>query len=232
MLEVLLGRPDRHRLLRRIGGRLRQAPGTHDRTTGDLPGPATDQRRRRRGRGRVDRDDPRHRVDEPAVDPARARFRARRHLRAADRWRRRPGVDLAAQRLHRSRGRGLGLHARLEPVDRRRHARRRLGYLAHAPHEQGHGSQPLQRALLGLRLGRDRQRRDDPRRRTQRAFRHARGHRHPAGLLLARRDHPRLRTRRRPGPARAARTGRAVGVQGHRGLLRHPPGRRSHARVT
>ena len=81
------------------------------------------------------------------------------------------------ERLHRPRGRGLGIHARFEPADRRGNAGRRLGYLAHAPHEQGNGPKPVQRPVLGLRLGRHRQRCDDARRRSQRAIGHTRGHR-------------------------------------------------------
>ncbi len=86
-----------------------------------------------------------------------SRVRLGHRLRPADRWRRRAGLDLAAQLLHWSRGRGLGLHAGIEPAHRGGNPRGRLGYLAHASYEQGHGPQPLERAVLGLRLGHHRQ---------------------------------------------------------------------------
>ena len=54
----------------------------------------------------------------------------RRAVRAADRRRRHAGRDLAAERLHRARGRGDRLRAREQRPDRERHARRRLGHAA------------------------------------------------------------------------------------------------------
>ena len=59
----------------------------------------------------------------------------------------------------------------------------------------------------------------------------ARGHRRPAQLRQPRRHHPGLRAGGRPGPARGARARRGARGQGHRGVLRHPPGRRADARA-
>jgi hypothetical protein len=113
-------RAHRYRVVRRFGHCLCETAGVDDRPSRDLPGPADPERRLWRRGARADHHDPGDELDRALVDPAGAGLHPGHRLRAAHRWCRRAGVDLTAQRVHRSRGRGLGLHARLEPADRRR----------------------------------------------------------------------------------------------------------------
>ena len=62
------------------------------------------------------------------------------------------------------------------------------------------------------------------------AGRDPRGHRGAAGLRPQGGDHPGLRAGRGPGPAHGPGAGRPADGPGGGGLLRHPPGGRSHAR--
>ena len=130
-------------LISRAADRVRRP---EHRQRGDPPRRAAAPRRRARGRGR--RPVGAHRAD-------RARARLRRDVRAADRRRRHAGRDLAAERVHRSRGIGHGLRSRLDRADRRGNARRRIRHAAHAAH--GEGDEPLrrQRALRRVRPGAD-----------------------------------------------------------------------------
>ncbi len=138
-------------------------------------------------------------------------FVAGRDLRPAHRWRGRTGVDLFAQRLHRTspwRRRVFTLGSNLLIV---------AGVLVGA-------SGILLTRLMSKAMGRSlsnvlfsafgsvvhREWCHDARRWPKRAVGYARGHWHPAGLRQSRGHHPGLRPRRRPGPARLARVGRVA----------------------
>ncbi len=94
----------------------------------------------------------------------RAGAAAGRALRAADRRRRHARRDLAAQLVHRHRGRRLGLRPAQRPADRLGHARRRLGHVADADDGPGHEPPAHERALRRVRR---RRRRRPGRRRAQ-----------------------------------------------------------------
>ena len=84
----------------------------------------------------------------------RRRVALRDPVRPADRRRGHAGRDLAAERVHRSRGGRDGLRAREQRADRERHARRRFGNAA--DDHDGPGDEPLgrERPLRRVRAGR------------------------------------------------------------------------------
>ena len=145
---------DRVDLVLRLDGRVREAAGTALRPADHLSRPADRQPRPvRRADRRRDRDRRRLRAAMGARGDGARRARLRRPVRAADRRGGHAGRDLAAERLHRPRGGGDGLRARLERPDRQRRPRRRLGDAAHD--DDGQGDEPVarERALRRVRAG-------------------------------------------------------------------------------
>ena len=209
---------DRLGLVRRLDGRVREAPGADLGPADHLPRPADREpasaRRRLVAVRRRDRRRLRAAVGARGADPRRARLR--RAVRAADRRRRHAGRDLAPERVHRPRGRRDRLRARLERADRERRARRRLGNAA--DDDDGPGDEPLarERALRRVRAGAGR-RRDRRGARGHGALGDRRGRRDHALLRAEGRDRPRLRDGGRAGPARGARARRRARVEGDRG---------------
>ena len=112
-LAVDLHGARRRGLVRRLVRHLRQAAGAHDDPAGDLPGPAGRHgpRARRCARRAAAVVIATHSFLAVLV-LAGPRPRRRRAARAAGRRRRRADRHLAAQRLHRSHGRGVGARAR------------------------------------------------------------------------------------------------------------------------
>ena len=129
----------RRDLLRRLDGRVREAPGADRRPADHVRGPAVRQRRALPRRARAAgialvagvQDEWLLWVDR------RRRARLRRPVRAADRRRRHAGRDLAAERVHRPRRRARRLRAREQRAHRRRHARRRVRHAADAHDGRG-----------------------------------------------------------------------------------------------
>ena len=222
---------DRIDLVCRQHGRLREAPGADDRDANHLPRPADRERHPGRSDPRL-----RHRSSYSRVDSAflhlidGPRVGARRRIRAADRRRGHASGHLAAERVHRPCGGSERVPAQQLRSDRRRDARRRIGQPSHQDDERRHGAVPGERAVRRLRSNTCRRRCRARERGPKREVGHRGGHRHAARLLPACDHRSGLRAGGRAGPARGARARRATREARGRGHLRHPSGRRPHAR--
>ena len=170
-----------------------------------------------------------HGVAARAAHPGARLARVRRDDGAADRRRGHAGGDLAAERVHRHRGRDGRVRRRQLGADRRRRAGRRV---RRHPHQaDGRRDEPLARQhhRRRVRHRRHRRRGGGVRRRAGPLDRRRR-RRDPARLRVQGDHRARLRPGRRAGAARRRRARGAARVARHRGVLRDPPGRRPDAR--
>ena len=172
---------------------------------------------------------------QPVLADRADRLRARLPAHHPDRRCRHAGRGLDAEQLFRLGGGGDRLHPRQPAADRHGRAGRRVGRDPLLHHVQGDEPLHHQRAARRLRHGQ----RGGRGRRWRRRRRQGPGEgRQPGGRRLhheeRREDHRRagLRHGGGAGAAGAARDGRPPEEGGRPGGVRHPPGRRPHARAT